>query len=265
MAPGLEPLISMQQSLTLLNIALLSLTAEFLEILQSSIRAAVANITSIPIEYISTPILSSLSTPPQRSLLSLSFLQDVVAAVLNRNNLVDITSTEVGVVATYSIVGPTSVINAALNTTSGESSLASVCSTRLSAHNGSALLTSIKAQVRRSASAVALLTLLANTTIAKITVVLVPPVSPSASPVQVSQPPTYPPTNTALGTSSDSSNTGLYVGGVAVAAAVVATLLIVGSYFLLKKYRTVAAVPKDSTNSSHVIIEYNSSSNELII
>ena len=254
----------MQQSLTLLNIALSSLTAEFLGILQSSIRAAVANITSIPIEYISTPILSSLSTPPQRSLLSLSFLQDVVVAVLNRNNLVDITSTEVGVVATYSIVGPTSVINAALNTTSGESSLASVCSTRLSAHNGSALLTSIKAEVRRSASAVALLTLLANTTIAKITVVLVPPVSPSASPVQVSQPPTYPPTNTALGTSSDSSNTGLYVG-VAVAAAVVATLLIVGSYFLLKKYRTVAAVPKDSTNSSHVIIEYNSSSNELII
>ena len=90
---------------------------------------------------------------------------------------------------------------------------------------------------------------------------LVPPASPSLSPVLVNKP-TYTPTTADTvtksggGTSSDSSNIGLYIG-VAVAAAVVAILIVVGSYYLLKKNRKIASELKEPTNSSQVIIEYN--------
>jgi len=158
-----------------------------------------------------------------------------------------------GIVASFMIVCPTSVANAALNSSGAE--LASVYIARLTADNGSVLLNAIKEQVKKSSSAASLLALFENTTIANIDIVLVSSVPPS---------PTYLPTSkTVFGNGNISefnNNLGLYIG-IPCAAIFFIALVVVGYFFLFKK-RTVTkvttAIETESTNMTHVFVECNS-------
>ena len=252
--------ISLQQSITLQNIVLSSLTADAIVILQVSIREAVADVTSIRINFISTPILSS-SAAQRPPVLQVSTLHED-SALRSRKNVVQ-TSANEGIVASYSIVGPTSVLITALNPTFGSSNssseLAALCAARLSAQNGSLLMTSIKTQVGRNSST--LLTLLANTTVAKVTVVVVKSAPPS--PMKY---PTASPSNVRIDNSSDSSTLGFYIG-IAVAVAFIVVAVLTGYWYLrLRKSSTVIATfstdPSPIKASEEVVVEFDSASGE---
>ena len=238
--PAKVSLMSMQGSITLQLVALSSLTTDAIVLLQSSTRAAVANVASIPIALISTVELTSYGT------------QDTVSVSRSKINM-GTTSVDTGIVASYSIEGPISVISDALNTSNSETDIASACAAQLNAKNGSTLLTSIKAQVGSSSVAAVLLTLLTNVTIAKVTVLaVIPSTSPSATPVKVDSPNAP---STAL---SDSSlNMGLYIG-IAVTIFIILTLL-AGTLYLRMKKRLAIQVLKESeppANASHVILDF---------
>ncbi len=241
--PAKASLMSMQGSITLQLVALSSLTTDAIALLQSSTRAAVANVASIPIALVSTVELTSYGT------------QDTVSVSRSKINM-GTTSVDTGIVASYSIEGPISVISDALNTSNSETGIASTCAAQLNAKNGSALLTSIKAQVGSSSVAAVLLTLLTNVTIAKVTVLaVIPSTSPSATPVKVNSP--NAPSTALSGSSSSSLNMGLYIG-IAVTIFIILTLL-AGTLYLRMKKRLAIQVLKESeppANASHVILDF---------
>ena len=235
----------MEHSILLENIALSSLSPEALVSLQSSVRAAVANVSSIPVDYISVPVLTSSAQPSP------------AASPLVKKFKIAAKSAE-GILAHYSIIGLSSVILSALNVSTEDSKngsvLAAICSSRLNVNNGSVLLNAIRVQASSSSSSLLLSSLLLNATISKVTVTVVPVAAPSVSPTVAPSP-----TSAGASSSSNSDQVGLYIG---IAVGIfVAFLAIAGLYFLWMKYSRqstkVIAIQKEPETPDRVVIPVN--------
>lgn len=235
-----SPLTRLLESISLNNIALSSLSAEAIIILKQSVRAAVANVTSIPITFTSQPDLKSLPSP------------NVIRNALMNSAL------HSGIVATCTIIGTSTLIYTALQVQSnfsgsGDDVIATICSSKLNAHNGSILLEAIRREVvigaNASSSVVNLRMSLANVTTAGVTVVAVSPtlapstgaplatVAPSSPSVSRNQSPTL----------SIGGYAGIVVGG--------AFVLIVICFCYLRRsdYIFTKVVPEDNTASNEVV------------
>ena len=239
------PLILLQESITLESLRFSMLTLNDKIVLQQSIRAAVANVTEIPISFISTPNLSSsvssLDTVDSHLRATRSGSMTQTHSIKSQPRSVKLTG---GVIATSSIIGDRDRINTALhhanslpvNSSASGDNLAGLCSVILNSNGGNTLLSAIRIQVNNvktnnstETSVSSLLTLLANATITKVTVLVL---SPTAAPSRGPPTPGEEKPSSTPEPSPSSLNIGEYIG-IALGAVV---FVLSGGYLLYKRW-----------------------------
>ena len=188
------------------------------------------------------------------------------------------TQSEKGIVASYSIIGLSSAIFAALNVSMEDSKngsvlAAKICLSRLNTNNGSVLLNAIRAQVSSSSSSSSdsnggtslLSSLLSNTTVSKVTVTVVPVAPPTiSSPVKVGIAPSFPPSNSASSSSGGPDLVSLYVDIAVAIFTVIVPVVIAFSYFISKKTPQSVTQAKSfqseaTASPDRVVVAFNAS------